>query len=87
MFGGKRGVPVGSRHGQQRSLRRDSSPPRAAKPSSSSQAPNFNSIKLHTFSHKELFRPHSVNTALFAPPQSSAQLTAHTGYSIQQPSR
>ncbi len=29
---------------------------------------------MHTSSHKELFPPHSVNTALFAPPQSSAQL-------------
>ncbi len=29
---------------------------------------------MHTFSQKELFSPHSVNTAPLAPPQSSAQL-------------
>ncbi len=27
------------------------------------------SIKMHTFSHKELFPPHSVNTGPLAPPQ------------------
>ncbi len=32
------------------------------------------SIKMHTFSHKELFPPHSVNTAPLALPQSSVQL-------------
>ncbi len=32
------------------------------------------SIKMHTFSQKELFPPHSVNTAPLAPPQSSARL-------------
>ncbi len=32
------------------------------------------SVKMHTFSQKELFPPHSVNKAPLASPQSSAQL-------------
>uniref|UniRef100_A0A672SFX8 Erythrocyte membrane protein band 4.1 like 4B n=1 Tax=Sinocyclocheilus grahami TaxID=75366 RepID=A0A672SFX8_SINGR len=34
---------------------------------------NVHSIKMHTFSQKELFPPHSVNAVPLAPPQSSAE--------------
>ncbi len=84
MSGGKRGVPVGSANvsggardatdDRRRGGERKSSPaPKHQRFSCSNVCVlGVHSIKMHTFSQKELSPPHSINAAPLAPPQSIA---------------